>query len=55
MLELALVRWALERVRARGFEPVIPPVLVREQALYGTGFLPDTQQQIYRWPTTTCT
>jgi seryl-tRNA synthetase len=32
----------------RGFEPVIPPVLVREEALYGTGFLPDTEQQIYR-------
>jgi seryl-tRNA synthetase len=48
MLELALVRWALERVRAEGFEPVIPPVLVREQALYGTGMLPDTEQQIYR-------
>jgi seryl-tRNA synthetase len=27
---------------------VIPPVLVREQALYGTGMLPDTEQQIYR-------
>ena len=26
----------------------IPPVLVREEALYGTGFLPDTEQQIYR-------
>ncbi len=48
MLELALVRWSLERLRARGFEPVIPPVLVREQALFGTGFLPDTEQQIYR-------
>ena len=48
LLELALVRWALERVRALGFEPVIPPVLVREQALFGTGFLPDTEQQIYR-------
>jgi seryl-tRNA synthetase len=48
LLELALVRWALERARARGFEPVVPPVLVREQALYGTGFLPDTEQQIYR-------
>ena len=47
MLELALVRWALERC-ARGFRPVIPPVLVREQAMYGTGFLPDTEQQIYR-------
>ena len=48
MLELALVRYALERCVAEGFEPVIPPVLVREHALYGTGFLPDTEQQIYR-------
>jgi seryl-tRNA synthetase len=47
MLELALVRWTLEKVRGHGFEPVIPPVLVRERALYGTGFLPDTEQQIY--------
>jgi seryl-tRNA synthetase len=47
MLELALVRWVLEKLRGHGFEPVIPPVLVREQALYGTGFLPDTEQQIY--------
>ena len=48
LLELALVRWALEVLRGHGFEPVIPPVLVREEALYGTGFLPDTEQQIYR-------
>jgi seryl-tRNA synthetase len=47
MLELALVRWVLEKLHGKGFEPVIPPVLVREQALYGTGFLPDTEQQIY--------
>ena len=50
MLELALVRWVLETVRGHGFEPVIPPVLVRERALYGTGFLPDTEQQIYSLP-----
>jgi seryl-tRNA synthetase len=50
VLELALVRYALERARAEGFEPVVPPVLVRERALYGTGFLPDTEQQIYRLP-----
>ncbi len=50
MLELALVRWVLEKLRAAGFEPVIPPVLVRERALYGTGFLPDTEQQIYSLP-----
>jgi seryl-tRNA synthetase len=48
MLEFALVRWAMELLSGHGFEPVIPPVLVREEALYGTGFLPDTEQQIYR-------
>ncbi len=48
MLELTLVRYVLEKLRPEGFEPVIPPVLVREEALYGTGFLPDTEQQIYR-------
>jgi seryl-tRNA synthetase len=48
LLELALFRWALEVLAEQGFEPVVPPVLVREDALYGTGFLPDTEQQIYR-------
>ncbi len=50
MLELALVGWVLAKLREKGFEPVIPPVLVRERALYGTGFLPDTEQQLYRLP-----
>jgi seryl-tRNA synthetase len=50
LLELALVRWALEKLRDHGFEPVIPPVLVRERALFGTGFLPDTEQQLYSLP-----
>jgi seryl-tRNA synthetase len=50
MLELALVQWTLDKLRGHGFEPVIPPVLVREQALFGTGFLPDTEQQIYHLP-----
>ena len=50
MLEFAIVRYALEKIRGEGFEPVLPPVLVREHALYGTGFFPDTEQQIYRLP-----
>jgi seryl-tRNA synthetase len=49
-LELALVQWALTLLEERGFTPVIPPVLVREQALVGTGMLPDTEQQIYSVP-----
>jgi seryl-tRNA synthetase len=50
MLELALVQWSMTKLRGHGFEPVIPPVLVREQALFGTGYLPDTEQQIYHLP-----
>src|SRR3712207_3480549 len=34
--------------RSHGHAPVLPPVLVREEALYGTGMLPDTEQQLYR-------
>ncbi|MDQ3719835.1 MAG: serine--tRNA ligase [Actinomycetota bacterium] len=49
-LELALVRWALEELDSHGFTAVVPPVLAREEALFGTGFLPDTEQQIYRVP-----
>jgi seryl-tRNA synthetase len=49
-LELALVQWTLDKLSGRGFEPVIPPVLVREHALFGSGFLPDTEQQIYHLP-----
>jgi seryl-tRNA synthetase len=49
-LELALVQWAIALLEEKGFTPVVPPVLVRENALFGTGFLPDTEQQIYRIP-----
>jgi seryl-tRNA synthetase len=50
LLHLALVRWALQLLAEEGFEAVVPPVLVREAALFGTGFLPDTEQQIYALP-----
>ncbi len=46
-LEFALVQWVMELLEGHGLTPVIPPVLVREHALYGTGMLPDTEQQIY--------
>jgi seryl-tRNA synthetase len=49
-LEFALVQWALQLLEEKGFTPVVPPVLVREHALFGTGMLPDTEQQIYRVP-----
>ena len=48
LVELALYRYALDRVLAQGFVPVLPPVLVREEAMYGTGFLPTDEVNIYR-------
>jgi seryl-tRNA synthetase len=48
LVELALYRFALERLVGRGFTPVLPPVLVREAAMYGTGFLPTEEVNIYR-------
>jgi seryl-tRNA synthetase len=50
LLELALVRFALELIRAAGHEPVVPPVLVREEALVGTGMFPGDRDQIYEVP-----
>jgi seryl-tRNA synthetase len=48
LLELAIYRFALDRLLAEGFVPVLPPVLVREEAMYGTGFLPTEEVNIYR-------
>ena len=48
LLQFALVRHALDVLIARGFTPVIPPVLVREEAMYGTGFLPTEAVNIYK-------
>ncbi|MGH2724210.1 MAG: serine--tRNA ligase [Actinomycetota bacterium] len=46
-LQWALVRWCMDLLVAKGFVPVIPPVLVRAEAMYGTGFLPTDEAQIY--------
>lgn len=47
LLELALIRYAVDLALERGHVPVIPPVLVREPAMYGTGFLPTDEQQLF--------
>ncbi len=47
LLELALVQFAISVARAEGHEPVVPPVLVREEALEGTGYFPEAREQIY--------
>lgn len=50
LLEFALVRFALERLSEAGFTPMVPPVLVKEEALFGTGFFPDAREQVYAVP-----
>jgi len=44
---MALYQFALDHLAAAGFTPVIPPVLVREEAMYGTGFFPTDRSNIY--------
>lgn len=47
LLELALVRFAMDRLVEAEFTPMAPPVLVREPALFGTGFFPGDREQVY--------
>jgi seryl-tRNA synthetase len=47
LLALALYRLGLDRLVAKGFVPVLPPVLVREQALVGTGWFPSDDPNVY--------
>ncbi|OPZ79934.1 MAG: Serine--tRNA ligase [Actinobacteria bacterium ADurb.Bin444] len=47
-LQFALVQYALHKLAAKGFRPVVPPVLVRDEAMYGTGFFPTDIQQVYQ-------
>ena len=47
LLAFALYRAALQHLAENGFTPVIPPVLVREEAMTGTGFFPTERSNIY--------
>ncbi|MCX8174128.1 MAG: serine--tRNA ligase [Thermoplasmata archaeon] len=47
-LEFAIVQFALRELVKEGFVPVLPPVLVREMALFGTGFLPTGREDVYK-------
>ena len=49
-LALALYRYALDRLAEKGFVTVLPPVLVREEALYGTGHFPSDADSVYAIP-----
>ena len=49
-IEFNLVSYVLDKLSNNGFLPTVPPVLVRENALFGTGFFPDDAEQVYEIP-----
>ncbi len=46
-LERAIMQYAVDFMTGKGFELVLPPVLVKEEAMYGTGFFPADKNEIY--------
>ena len=48
LLQLALQNYAISKLTAKGFNPMLPPVLVREKAMFGTGFFPADEDGIYQ-------
>lgn len=48
MLEFALIQYAATFMRDKGFTPMLPPMLVRERAMFGTGFFPADANEIYQ-------
>lgn len=48
LLEFALIQYVLNILIKKGFIPLIPPILVREDAMYGTGFFPVEASQYYK-------
>jgi len=48
LAEMALYRFVIDNLTGKGFLPVLPPILVREEAMYGTGFLPTEESNLYR-------
>ncbi|MDC0506150.1 serine--tRNA ligase [Candidatus Gracilibacteria bacterium] len=48
LLQFALIQYAMSVLTAKGFEPILPPVLVREKAMFGTGFFPADEDGLYQ-------
>ena len=48
LLQFALINYAMTKLVSEWFEPILPPVLVREKAMFGTGFFPAGEDGLYR-------
>ena len=49
LLELAVLRFALDHMVAKGFIPMLPPILMRDEAMFGTAYFPGGEEQTYRF------
>lgn len=47
LLERALMDFVLKKIISKGFTPIVPPYLVKERAMWGTGFFPADKNEIY--------
>lgn len=48
LLQFALINYAMTKLVSEWFDPILPPVLVREKAMFGTGFFPAWEDGLYR-------
>ena len=47
LMQIALYQVVVEKLLSRGYQPMIPPLLVRERSLYGTSHFPEGRDQVY--------
>lgn len=47
LLEQALCRFVLDKLISKGFTPMTVPVMVKEDAMYGTSYFPSGREQTY--------
>ena len=48
LLQFAIINFVMSKLIAKWFQPILPPVLVKEKAMFWTGFLTDTTDGLYR-------
>ncbi len=48
LLQMALMRFAMDKLVQHGFTPIYPPAMIRERVMQGAGFLPDGREDIYK-------
>lgn len=48
LLQFALWQYFMQHIIAKGFSPLVVPSLVTKQTLYGTGYLPQGEEDLYK-------